>query len=257
MSVVPLIHPTSVLDPLYVCCWFISNTLTQSNSGSLKLTLVSSQSQKVASALHTIPRLLCWRNERYARGTRINFLPLLCSSKGHFTHEPRAVTMRLWEPKRKCPKAALRHFQKHVVWSRALERSVKPYVTEPPTKCYSNEFLLMQHPRTWSNIINQWLWVFTVAWSPCRPTFKRWVLKIIQVTMKQTYSMPCRNPCRLYIHLVFTYSRWSLKRSVKQTWTGSAFSTNESAWSGMVTGSQFRVWSDPIYSLSFKIKVAF
>ena len=37
---------------------------------------------------------------------------------------------------------------------------------------------------------------------------------------------------RVYIHLAFTYSlRWSLKRSVKWTRTGSAaFSTNESAW---------------------------
>ena len=36
---------------------------------------------------------------------------------------------------------------------------------------------------------------------------------------------------------------WSLKRSVKQTWTSSTFSTNESASSVMVTGSQSRVWS--------------
>ena len=32
--------------------------------------------------------------------------------------------------------------------------------------------------------------------------------------------------------------RWSLKRSVKRTWTNSAFSSNESAWSVMVTGPQ-------------------
>ena len=59
--------------------------------------------------------------------------------------------------------------------------------------------------------------------------------------------MPCRNPHRLYIHLAFTHSlRWSLnQRSVKRTWTGSAFSTNESAWSVMVTGSQSCVWSGP------------
>ena len=38
---------------------------------------------------------------------------------------------------------------------------------------------------------------------------------------------------------------WSLKRSVKRTWTGSAFSTNESAWDVLVTGSQSRVWSGP------------
>ena len=43
------------------------------------------------------------------------------------------------------------------------------------------------------------------------------------------------------IHLL----RWSLKRSVKWTWTGSIFSTNESAWSVLVTGSQSRVWSGP------------
>jgi hypothetical protein len=43
------------------------------------------------------------------------------------------------------------------------------------------------------------------------------------------------------IHLL----RWSLKRSVKRTWTSSAFSTNESALSDMVTGSQSRVWSGP------------
>ena len=42
--------------------------------------------------------------------------------------------------------------------------------------------------------------------------------------------MPCRNPYRLYIHLAFIL-RWSLKSSVNRTWTGSAFSTNESAWS--------------------------
>ena len=59
--------------------------------------------------------------------------------------------------------------------------------------------------------------------------------------------MPCRNPCRLTIHLTFTYIlRWSLKRSVKLE-LGSAppFSTNESAWSVMVTGSQSHVWSGP------------
>ena len=36
---------------------------------------------------------------------------------------------------------------------------------------------------------------------------------------------PCRSPCRLYIHLAFTYSVGPLKRSVKRTWTSSAFST--------------------------------
>ena len=34
--------------------------------------------------------------------------------------------------------------------------------------------------------------------------------------------------------------RWSLKRSVKRTWTGSAFPTNESAWSVLVSVSCVR-----------------
>jgi hypothetical protein len=79
-----------------------------------------------------------------------------------------------------------------------------------------------------------------------RPTSKRWFLKIVQVTMNTIHSMSCRNLCRLYTHLAFTYIlRWSLKQSVKRTWTSSTFSTHESAWSVMVTGSQSRVWSGP------------
>ena len=52
-------------------------------------------------------------------------------SKGHFTHKPWAVTMKLWEPKRKCPKAVPTHLQNHVVWSWILKCSVKSYVTGP------------------------------------------------------------------------------------------------------------------------------
>jgi hypothetical protein len=59
------------------------------------------------------------------------------------------------------------------------------------------------------------------------------------------HLMPCRNPCRLYIHLAFTYSIGALERSVKRTWTSSTFFTNESAWSMMVTGSQSHVWRGP------------
>jgi hypothetical protein len=43
-------------------------------------------------------------------------------------------------------------------------------------------------------------------------------------------------------HAPYYILRWSLKHSVKQTWTGSTFSTNESASRVMrVTGSQSRV----------------
>ena len=51
-----------------------------------------------------------------------------------------AMTTRLWEPKRKCPKAVTRRFQNHVVCSRALKCSVKSDVTKPLTKCYFNKF---------------------------------------------------------------------------------------------------------------------
>ena len=59
--------------------------------------------------------------------------------------------------------------------------------------------------------------------------------------------------CHVGIHVDFTsilYSilLWSLKCCVKQTWTGSTISTNESAWSLMVTGNQCRVWSGPKFA---------
>ena len=46
--------------------------------------------------------------------------------------------------------------------------------------------------------------------------------------------------CHAGIHVDFTsifpsILRWSLKRNVKQTWTNSTFSSNESAWNAMVT----------------------
>ena len=64
---------------------------------------------------------------------------------GHFTHEPRAMTMKLWEPKRMCPKAIPTHLQNHVVvWSRTLKCRVKSHVTGPSTKCYFNEFLFIR-----------------------------------------------------------------------------------------------------------------
>ena len=63
---------------------------------------------------------------------------------GHFIHKPQAVTVKLWEPTRKCSKAAVStHDHNHVMWSQILKFSVKSYVTGPSTKCYVNEFLLI------------------------------------------------------------------------------------------------------------------
>ena len=43
-----------------------------------------------------------------ARVAGLYFPPMKWRKKDHFTHEPRAVTMELWEPKRKCPKGRLK-----------------------------------------------------------------------------------------------------------------------------------------------------
>ena len=64
--------------------------------------------------------------------------------RANFTHEPRAATIRLWEPKRKWSKTIPTHLQNHVVWSRTLKCSVKSYLTGPSTRCYFNEFLFMR-----------------------------------------------------------------------------------------------------------------
>ena len=64
--------------------------------------------------------------------------------KGHFTHKPRAMTMKFWKPKRKCLKVVLTHLQNHVVWSQTLKCSVKPCVTGPSTEWYFNEYLFMR-----------------------------------------------------------------------------------------------------------------
>ena len=76
-------------------------------------------------------------------GTNATLASRFTLSEGHFTHEPRAVTMQLWESTRKWPEAVPTHLRNHVVWSRALKCSVKPYVTRPSTKCYFNEFLFI------------------------------------------------------------------------------------------------------------------
>ena len=57
------------------------------------------------------------------------------------------------------------------------------------------------------------------------------------------HSMPCRNPCRLLHPSCIHILSWSLKRTVKRTWTSSAFSTNERAWRVMVSDSQSCVCS--------------
>ena len=77
-------------------------------------------------------------------------------------------------------------------------------------------------PRGWWNRINQQLWAFRVPWS----------LDLQEVVFEnspgdhetQSIRCQCRIPWTLHpscIHLL----RWSLERSVKQTWTGSQLLT--------------------------------
>ena len=49
-------------------------------------------------------RTLYSRRPLARKGPKFLFIYLFIWTKGHFTHEPRAVTMKLWEPKGKCLK---------------------------------------------------------------------------------------------------------------------------------------------------------
>ena len=75
-----------------------------------------------------------------------------------------------------------------------------------------------------------------------RPTSKRWFLKIVQVTINMIHAMPCRNPCRLYIQLAFTYSIGPSSIVWNELGPIPCFPPMRSV---MVTGSQSRVWSGP------------
>ena len=143
-------------------------------------------------------------------------------NKGHFTHEPRTMTMKLWELKRKCPKAVPRHLQNHVVWSQILKRSVKPYVTGPSTKCYFNEFLFMRIHTHDINRINQRLSTFGVPWSPKPSTSKHfsqiYLVYALEIISNTTYHknkwnlVICNNGDHIYVACV---PIWDLKMSYK------------------------------------------
>jgi hypothetical protein len=92
---------------------------------------------------HSIPCPLDFDNHSVKRPLVLSKTNRIGDTKGHFTHKPRTMTMRLWEPKRKCPKTVPTHFQNHVAWSRTLKCGVKSYMTISSTKHYLNEFLFM------------------------------------------------------------------------------------------------------------------
>ena len=108
-------------------------------------------------------------------------------NQGHFTQEPRAMTKRLWEPKKKCPKAVPTHLQNHVMWSRTLKYSAKSYVTKPSTKCYfcsyGSSHMIKENKSTVVNVQSVLISRFCV-----RPTPKRCFFLNIQ-SDHETWSM--------------------------------------------------------------------
>jgi hypothetical protein len=88
-----------------------------------------------------------------------------------------------------------------------LKCIVKSYVTGSSTKCYFNEFLFIQvltHDKIEWTIVS--VWSATVSRFCVRPTSKSWFWKYSKWLRKIIHLMPCKNPCKLYIHLAFTYS---------------------------------------------------
>ena len=110
----------------------------------------------------------------------------------HFTHVPRAITMKLWEPKRKRPKAVSRHLQNHVVWSPIHKCSVKSYVTRCSTKCCFKENLFMRvltHDKTKQTNgceRSEWCHGLPVC---VRPISKRWFLKTSFLSILPIHSI--------------------------------------------------------------------
>ena len=72
------------------------------------------------------------------------------------TRDWQPVTMNLWEPERKCPKAVVpTHLQNHVVWPRTLKCSVKPCVRGPLNQMLFQWISIHVGLHTWYNRINQ------------------------------------------------------------------------------------------------------
>ena len=138
------------------------------------------------------------------------------------------------------------HIPSSVVWSHMWSR--------PSTKCYFNEFLYMQvltHDGIKETNNNER--------SECRGLpvlYQTYLQKVVfenSPSDHETWSVRCIVGIQVdFTSILHSHApRWSLKHSVKRTWTGSTFSTNESAWSEMVTGSQSRVWSGPNLAVRF------
>jgi hypothetical protein len=126
---------------------------------------------------------------------------------------PRATFHTSQEPwpwnREKMSKGRPKHLQNHLVRSRALKRSVKSYVAEPSTKCYFDECLFMR-----VLVHDKIKWINGCECLNChglRVLCEVYLQKVVFENNPSDHEnmihmMPCKNPCRLYIHLAFTYS---------------------------------------------------
>ena len=134
----------------------------------------------------------------------------------------------------------------HIVWSRILKCSVKSCVTGSSTKCYFNEFLFMQ-------VLNMMEWNKNNGREclECHglPVLSSAYLQEVVFEKKSKWPwnmihlMPCRNPCRLYIHFAFTYSIGPSSVVWSELGPALPFPLMRVLKSVIATGSHSRVWS--------------
>ena len=146
--------------------------------------------------------------------------PIRCDEKrawGPLHTRAKSGDNEIVRAQKKCLKAISRHFQIHVLWWWTLKCSVKSYVIGCSTKCYFNGFSIHVRSSHKINIVTPRLWGFEVPWFPS--------IVLGLPSDHGTWSLWCY--VRLHVDLtsiLHSLTRWSLKRSVKRTWTGSAFS---------------------------------
>jgi hypothetical protein len=75
-----------------------------------------------------------------------------------------------------------------------------------------------------------------VTWFCVRPTSRRWFWEYYKWPWNMIHLMPCRNPCRLYIHLASTYSVGPWSAVWSELRPTPPFPPVRFSWSAMVTG---------------------
>jgi len=76
-----------------------------------------------------------------------------------------------------------------------------------------------------------------------RPTVEKWFWEYSKWPWNMIHLMPCRNPCRLYIHLASTYSVGPWSAVWSELRPTPPFPPVRFSWSAMVMGPESRVWS--------------